>query len=348
MKKKHLRIPDHFDTNKVGKIWKVNYQQIAKDAGKWRDDYKLTPAVADDLKIALLLVDVQNTFCNPEFELFVQGRSGRGAIDDNIRLCEFIYRNLDIITEIIPTMDTHQAVQIFHSLFLINENGEHPQPNSLISYNDIKNGAWKINPEVLKFLGFNEDQAQQHLVHYTKTLKEKSKYDLVIWPYHAMLGGIGHAIVPSVEEAIFFHCIARYSQPDFQVKGRNPLTEHYSVFGPEIRTDTEGNKIADKNSALIKKLTGYDIIIIAGQAKSHCVAWTIDDLLHEEKELAEKVYLLEDATSPVVIPGVIDFTEAADKAFNKFADAGMHIVKTSYPIEEWESTARFRDNESMK
>ncbi|HEX9740875.1 MAG TPA: hypothetical protein VGA29_08870, partial [Ignavibacteriaceae bacterium] len=143
MKRKKINIPNHFDPAKVDKIWKVNYQQLFDDAKKWKDEPNLTPAVDDKLKIALLLVDVQNTFCNPGFELFVGGRSGRGAVDDNIRLCEFIYRNLDIITEIIPTMDTHQAAQIFHSVFLINDNGEHPKPNTLISYEDIKNGLWK-------------------------------------------------------------------------------------------------------------------------------------------------------------------------------------------------------------
>lgn len=336
MKRKQLRIPDHFDSVKVEQIWKVNYQQLADDAKKWREENTLSSAAEDKYKIALLLVDVQNTFCNPEFELFVGGCSGTGAVDDNKRLCEFIYHNLDIITEIIPTMDTHQAAQIFHSVFLINNKGEHPEPNTLISYDDITKGLWKINPDVLRFLGYDKEKAEQHLLHYTKTLKDNSKYDLIIWPYHAMLGGIGHALVPSVEEAIFFHSIARYSQPDFQVKGRHPLTEHYSIFGPEVKTDAEGNKITDKNSVLINKLLKYDAVIIAGQAKSHCVAWTIDDLLQEEKDLAEKVYLLEDATSPVVIPGVIDFTEQADKAFKRFVDAGMHIVQTTVPVEEWE------------
>jgi nicotinamidase-related amidase len=339
MKRKSLRTPAHFDRDRVGKIWKVNYQQLAEDARKWADEFRLSPSAEDKFKIALVLVDVQNTFCISEFELFVGGRSGKGAVDDNIRLCEFIYRNLDIITDIIPTMDTHQAAQIFHSIFFINDEGEHPKANTLISYSDIKKGLWKINPEIVKSLGYDEEKSQKHLLHYTKTLKEKGKYDLLIWPYHAMLGGIGHALVPSVEEAIFFHTIARYSQPDFQIKGRNFLTEHYSVFGPEITTDAEGNKIAEKNYPLIDKLIKYDIIIIAGQAKSHCVAWTIDDLLQDflmkEKDLTRKVYLLEDATSPVVIPGVIDFTEQADKAFKKFADAGMHIVKTSDPIENW-------------
>lgn len=55
-----------------------------------------------------------------------------------------------------------------------------------------------------------------------------------------------------------------------------------------------------------------------------------------EKNLTKKVYLLEDCTSPVVIPGVIDYTDEADKAFKKFSDAGMHIVKSTEPIASWE------------
>ena len=94
-----------------------------------------------------------------------------------------------------------------------------------------------------------------------------------------MLGGIGHALVPAVEEAIFFHGIARASQPDFRVKGNNPLTEHYSILGPEVVDDQRGNAIGEKNRPLIEKLLSFDAVLIAGQAKSHCVAWTIDDLL---------------------------------------------------------------------
>ena len=91
--------------------------------------------------------------------------------------------------------------------------------------------------------------------------------------------------------------------------------------------------IAHKNSKLIQKLLDFDKVIIAGQAKSHCVAWTIDDLLTEIKtrdlNLAKKIYLLEDCTSPVVIPGVIDFTAQANSAFAKFADAGMNLIKST-------------------
>jgi len=43
----------------------------------------------------------------------------------------------------------------------------------------------------------------------------------------------------------------------------------------------------------------------------------------------------EDCTSPVVIPGVIDFTQQGNDAFARFAAAGMHVVKSTDPIETW-------------
>ena len=339
MARNELPIPPHFNPEKVGEVWKVPYQERAEDAEKWAAQHKVPPASRDTFRVSLMLVDVQNTFCIPGFELYVGGRTGTGAVDDNRRVCEFLYRNLNIITEICPTMDTHQAMQIFHSIFLVNEKGEHPAPFTLISAEDIERGVWKFNPKVTSSLGVTERYGQRFLRHYTRTLKEDDKYDLTIWPYHAMLGGIGHALVSSIEEAIFFHSIARYSQADFQVKGGNLFTENYSVLSPEVLEDADGKRIAQKNEKFIKKLLEFDAIVIAGQAKSHCVAWTIDDLLNEiltvDKKMAEKVYLLEDGSSPVVIPGVVDYTDQAAAAFQRYSDAGMHVVRSTDPIASW-------------
>jgi nicotinamidase-related amidase len=334
-----LPIPPHFDPTKVGEVWRVPYQERAEEAERWAKLYDIQPAANDRFKICLVAVDVQNTFCIPGFELFVGGRSGTGAVDDNRRLCEFIYRNLDVITQICPTMDTHQAMQIFHTVFWVNDRGEHPAPFTLISEEDVEKGQWKFNPALGPSLGIDADYAQRHLLNYTKTLKEGGKYDLTIWPYHVMLGSIGHALVPAVEETIFFHSIARYSQPSFQIKGDNPFTEHYSVLGPEVLEGPDGEQIAQKNVKFIEKLLQFDAVIIAGQAKSHCVAWTIDDLLEgisiRDESLAEKVYLLEDCTSSVVVPGAIDYTDEADAAFQRFAGAGMHVVHSTDPIDRW-------------
>jgi nicotinamidase-related amidase len=286
---------------------------------------------------------VQNTFCIPDFELFVGGRSGTGAVDDNHRLCEFIYRNLGTITQIFPSLDTHHAMQVFHAVWLVDDRGRHPAPYTLISPEDVAAGRWRVNEAVAEALGIGVDYAERHLAHYTRRLSEGGKYDLTIWPYHAMLGGIGHALVSAVEEAVFFHGLARFSRPEFQVKGEHPLTEHYSMLGPEVTEGPDGDTLGGLNTGLIDKLLEFDAVVMAGQAKSHCLAWTIDDLLEDdeirEHELAERTYLLEDCTSPVVVPGVVDYTDEADAAFVRYADAGMHVVRSTDPVESWPGLA---------
>ncbi len=91
-------IPPHFKAETVSEVYRVNYQQIATEANEWGKKHKITPASQDKNRVCLLLIDVQNTFCLPGFELFVGGQSGKGAIEDNMRICEFIYRNLGSIT----------------------------------------------------------------------------------------------------------------------------------------------------------------------------------------------------------------------------------------------------------
>jgi nicotinamidase-related amidase len=347
---KPLPIPSFFDQQKVAEVWRVPYQQRATEAEQWAKLHNIQPAAKDQTRICLMVIDAQNTFCLPDFELFVAGQSGTGAVDDNVRLCQFIYRNLALITEIATTMDTHTAMQIFHPLFWINDAGEHPTPAAtMISLEDIQKGVWRVNPAIAYSLAQgNYIALQQHALHYVKKLSDDGKYLLTVWPYHAMLGGIGHALVSAVEEALFFHNIARHSQTNFEIKGGNPLTENYSVLRPEVLEDHTGRAIAQKNTRFLRKLLDFDAVIIAGQAKSHCVAWTIDDLLTEimtqDPSLAQKVYLLEDCTSPVVVPNVVDFTAQADAAFQRFAHAGMHIVKSDQPIETWTdlNTARLR------
>jgi nicotinamidase-related amidase len=307
-----LPLPPHWDPGRVEDVWRVGYEERAAEAEEWARKHGIRPARNDALRICLVVVDVQNTFCTPGFELFVPG-----APADNRRLCEFVYRNLGAITQVAPTLDTHGAEQIFHAAWLVDGDGRHPPPYTVVSANDVERGVWRAA----------DPAHQEHLLRYVRELEAGGRYRLTVWPYHAMLGGIGHALVSAVEEAVFFHGIARKSQPDFQIKGDDPLTEHYSVFGPEVG--------GERNTALLEQLGVFDAVVIAGQAKSHCVAWTIDDLLGDVRVFAERVYLLEDCTSPVVVPGVVDYTEEADAAFARFAGAGVNVVLSTEPLATW-------------
>jgi nicotinamidase-related amidase len=331
-----LPVPPSYDPEQVGEVWRVSYEERAREAEDWARRHAIRAAAEDDVRLCLLCVDCQNTFCSPGFELFVSGRSGRGAVDDAARLCSFLYRNLASISEVVVTLDTHHAMQIFHPAALVGPDGLHPEPYTLVGVGDVETGRWRLDDAFVESVGLSEADGAEHLAHYVRSLARSGKYDLTVWPYHALLGSIGHALVPSVAEAVFFHGIARGTRPTLVEKGSSPLTEHYSILGPEVLDDAQGRPIGRIDEALVDHLLSFDAVLVAGQAKSHCVAWTVADLLEQgaqrDETLAGRLYLLEDCTSPVVVPGAIDYTEAAAAAFDRFVSAGVRIVRSTDPI----------------
>ena len=184
-----LPVPPHYDPGRVAEVWRVPYQERAREAGEWRSATASRLPPRTGIRICLVAVDVQNTFCIPGFELFVAGASGRAAVEDNRRLCRFIYRNLGVITRISPTLDTHRPVQIFHPLFLIDEAGEHPEPYTVISAGDVRRGIWRINPVACSQIGMDRETGQAHLLHYVSRLQAEGQYQLTVWPYHGSWAG---------------------------------------------------------------------------------------------------------------------------------------------------------------
>jgi nicotinamidase-related amidase len=335
-----LPTPPHFKPSAVADFRLIPYMDIAKAAREWAKTHKIAPAAKDATKVTLMPIDMQITFCFMNAELPVVD-----ALEDCNRMASFIYTNLPVLTQISRTLDTHTIYQIFHPDFWINEQNQSPDPYTFITADDVKTGKWKVNPAVAWTVSNgNYMGLQRHALHYCEQLKAQGKDGLIIWPYHAMIGGIGHAMVPNVEEAVFFHAIARHVEMRPEIKGGNPLTENYSILGPEVTIGVGGSPIAQKNAKFIQALLDSDYVIIGGEAKDKCVAWSIDDLLKEivskDPALARKVYLLEDCTSPVKVPNgkggwAVDGTQAGKDAFKRFADAGMHVVKSTTPIEQW-------------
>lgn len=332
---KQLPIPTFANKAFAETLVPIKYDELFDQARPWREQHGISLAVHDSPRVALLGIDQQITFCMPCGELYVGGRSGRAAIQDSVRFAEFIYRNMAHITGIFMTMDTHTSMQIFHRTFIVDQAGKSPNPYTMVSMDDVTAGRWSVNPEVSPSLGVSYPWLNQWFRHYNKRLNEKGQYQLMIWPFHAMLGGIGHAFVPMIEQAIFFHTCVRQSQMTHRIKGGNPLSENYSVFMQEVMEDEAGNPIIPIDTALLTTLSNFDMIVVGGQAKSHCLAWTVRNLLDNvPADVAKRVYLLEDCTSPVVTPA-FDFTDLADEAFRKFAAAGMHVVKSTDPMNTW-------------
>jgi nicotinamidase-related amidase len=193
----------------------------------------------------------------------------------------------------------------------------------------VKSGRWKPVAHPAEAL------------EYVKRLEATGKYVLTVWPYHTLLGGLSHALVPALMEASIFHSLVRSAQTHFETKGTHAMTENYSVLAPEVR-ELGGKSVGTFNAAFFKMLMEFDRVYVFGQAKSHCVLSTLRDMQQHiagtDPSLMDKIYILEDATSPVPappidpLPAVLDFPRVAELAFAELKRAGMHIVKTTDPI----------------
>ncbi|MGH7463322.1 MAG: nicotinamidase, partial [Longimicrobiales bacterium] len=137
------------------------------------------------------------------------------------------------------------------------------------------------------------------------------------------------------------HAYVRAARSWVEIKGANPLTEFYSALAPEVPTRHDGGLLAEQNTSFLRTLLEFDAVIIAGQAASHCVKSTIEDLLTRiEPGLARKVYILRDCMSAVAVPDArggfaFDFTGEAEAALARFSKAGMNVVESATPMREW-------------
>jgi nicotinamidase-related amidase len=342
--KAEVPIPSWYDPKKVeAPPWRVDYMDIEQKAKEWAKQNGITPAITDTFKVLLLAIDMQYTFSHPDFELYVGGRDGLGGLRVTDLACQFQYRNTNNITRTKSTMDTHWDEQIFHRISWIDQHGNHPDPGTQITEDDVLSGKWKINPMVAGFMtGGNYPYLAAYAIHYIRTLKAKGRYALTIWPYHAMLGGIGHTLMASIHEAQFAHSIARYAGNDFEVKGGVLLSENYSVAELEVEEDQYGNALGDGSltAQFFDSTLSYDAVVMYGLAWEYCLAWSIDSILKKiasvDPSLARKIYIMEDCTAPVVIPAIgLDGTDLGQAAFEKFAKAGMNIVKSTTPMKDW-------------
>lgn len=321
--------------------------QVVLQAEQWRLAHGLSAAGRDARRVLLLQVDVQRDFCFPEGSLYVGGRSGRGALEDNDRLARFVYRNLHRITEVVSTLDTHFPFQIFFPSFWRDGRGAPLAAHREVRADEVRAGEVVPNPDVAAWLcGGDTEWLRRQAEFYCESLERNGKYRLYLWPPHCLLGGEGHTLAGVIQEARLFHAYARGARNRIEVKGGQPLTENYSVLAPEVLLGFDGSLLGTRNQALVDELLAADALIVAGQAASHCVRSSVDDLLEairgRDPTLARRVYVLKDAMSAVAVPDparpssfLFDFTPQAEEAFGRWEEAGMHLVDTLTPLSEW-------------
>lgn len=259
--------------------------------------HKLSP-----MKTALLIIDMQNDFCNPLGSLYVPG-----AKNDVRELSAFIAKETAKINHIILTQDNHQVINIAHPAFWQNLQGTEPPPFTNITYNDILEEKWipRFDPEFSK--------------EYIRKLDTQGEYTHTIWPEHCLIGSEGAAIVPDIMNQVI-HWARTGKFCDILIKGTHPFTEHFGAFRANI--PVEGAPETQLNHTLIKTLRTFDTILVAGEAQSHCVANTIKQLF-DFPDIMKKLIILTNCMS-----NITNYELIAQAIYDKAVSLGTTLTTT--------------------
>lgn len=233
----------------------------------------------DTKKRLLLCIDVQNDF--------IEGGALAvpGSIEDVKRITRFIYNNMENITKIACSMDTHVPYQIFHPCFWKNSEGKNPEPYTIITYESVLNDEWIPN------------EPKEDALEYLKEISNNGQNVLCIWPYHCIEGTPGRCLENEFDKMVLFHGLARNESNVILPKGNNPYSEMYGIIRPEY---TKDNYINQDVLDLIKE---YDEVYVVGEASSHCVLESVRQVCEQFKDdrnTLENIYVLMDCMSPIV------------------------------------------------
>lgn len=241
---------------------------------------------------ALFIIDPQNDFYPAKSGLRAQGALAvPGANEDMAALLTYLKDHEP--DEIFVSLDTHQHYDIGQPSFWVDDRGRHPSPFTTITLGDLQSEKWKPLKSNLT----------SYVLKYAKKLKKNGKHCITVWPYHAIEDTNGHNVVTELQEYLRNWEETTGKKVSYVPKGENQYTEFYSAFRAEIPLKKDSS--TELNHEFINKLKRFDRVVVTGEALSHCVNYTLRDLIeHWPKTRIKDVVFLEDASSSV--PGFED------------------------------------------
>lgn len=266
--------------------------------------------------IHLVIIDPQKDFTDKNGSLFVPG-----ADEDMKRLAHMVVRLKNKISDIHVTLDSHRKLDISHPLWWKDSSGRAPDPFTIITSSDMSAGKWTTaRPGTM----FSRTRA------YLDALESKARYPHVVWPEHCLIGDEGHNIDPTLRAAIFEWEVTRIAQADFITKGSNPWTEHFSGVKAEV-PDPE-DPTTQVNTGLISTLEDADEVPLTGEALTHCLLSTVEDIVEafSDPTYVSKLVLLTDATSSIPDPPGADglFSNKVRDFLRDMQAKGMRLSTT--------------------
>lgn len=266
----------------------------------------------------LLVIDPQNDFLDvPDATLPVPGANA-----DMQRLADWLSAHLDAVQSITVTLDSHASVGVERTTFWQDAQGQPVSPFTLVTAADVQTG--KYTPR--------HAAQRAEVLRYLQALEAGGQRQLMVWPVHCVVGTWGHNLHAGLAQAIAAWEAHTGRICNKVLKGQHPLTEQYSAFRAEVpRADDARTQL---NHALLQQLAaGPGTLLVAGEALSHCVAASGDDLMAQlpTTRLTQTV-LLTDCMSPV--PGF----ESMGQAFLARARAkGLQTLALTELTRLWET-----------
>lgn len=264
------------------------------------------------MKTAFLIIDTQFDFCHPDGALFVPG-----AEQDVERMADLIRKHAHQIDHIVVTLDTHHVLDIAHPLFWRDATGKHPDPFTQITAADVDAGRWIPR--------FSADKARS----YIHALEADGQFSHLIWPEHCLIGSRGAALHDTLLVAIREWSQQRDLDYVAVQKGLYPLTEHFGIFRAQVPDPAVPETQLD--TALIADLSRFDTVYLMGEAKSHCVANSIRQLLDVAPELVAKVVVVADCMSDVAGLGYLADSIYAEARARQMRFANANTIFSDQP-----------------
>lgn len=267
-------------------------------------------------KIVLVAIDPQNDFMDNGALPVV------GALKDMDRLAAMVQKNSKHIYDIRVTLDSHRGVDISHAAYWVDSAGNHPEPFTQITHDAVRKGLW--TPVI--------PSQRDHAIQYTNHLEKGGKYVHNIWPTHCLIGTPGHAVEERFFEAANNWANDNVALIDFVTKGSDYRTEHFGALEAEM--PLADNPDTQLNMGFLTSLQESDVILIAGEALSHCVRATVQQIVDNiGPDHIRKLHLLEDcSTSIPAIPNVVDFPALTKDWLERMEKLGL--VRTN-SVDYW-------------
>ncbi|HUS50667.1 MAG TPA: hypothetical protein VMZ91_10910, partial [Candidatus Paceibacterota bacterium] len=219
-------------------------------------------------RIDLVVIDPQVSFCDKATdELYVPN-----AENDVKRIAEMINRFGKKINKIHVSMDCHHFFDISHMKFWRNSKGQNPDPFTIITHQDTVDKVWF---PIFKSLPGHSD-AQAYVEYYTKELEKNGRFQHCTFPNHCLIGSDGNKIMPVLFQALINWQEKNHNNVNYVSKGSCVITENFSIIQAEVPSpDFPETQL---NTAFIQTLMDTDRILIAGEAGSHCLKFSTEDI----------------------------------------------------------------------